>query len=282
MTESTDRQTRLDDILAGLGSVVVALSGGVDSSYLAARAYHALGGRALAVTADSESLAEEQRQMAAELARRLGFPHRFIRTGELADDRYRRNDGDRCYYCKSELFRRLGSLAAREGYACVAYGLILDDLGERRPGRMAAEEAGARTPLVEAGMTKADVREASRLMGLPTWDLPASPCLASRVPVGTTVTPDVLRQVERAEAAVRDLGFRELRVRHFDRLGRVEIAVAEMGRLSDPELRTAVIAGVRRAGYELAVIDPAGYRRGRLSEDEAGAWHWETGVPPGV
>jgi uncharacterized protein len=273
MTESTDRQAHLDGILAGMGSAVVALSGGVDSSYLAARAHRALGSRALAVTADSASLAEEQRRMAAELARRLGFAHRFVRTGELEDERYRRNEGDRCYYCKSELFRRLGALATQEGYACVAYGLILDDLGERRPGRAAAEEAGARTPLVEAGMTKADVREASRLMGLPTWDLPASPCLASRVPFGTKVTPAVLRQVERAEAALRDLGFRELRVRHFDDLGRVEIAAGEMERLSDPELRSAVIAGVQRAGYELAVIDPAGYRRGRLSEDEAGPGH---------
>ena len=271
MTLSADREVRLDEILSGMRSVVVALSGGVDSSYLAARAFRALGKRALAVTADSDSLAQEQRRMAAELAHRFGIPHRFIRTEELADVRYRRNDGNRCYFCKAELFARLGDLAEREGYDCVAYGLIVDDLDEPRPGRRAAEEAGARVPLVEAGMTKADVREASRLMGLPTWDLPASPCLASRVPFGTEVTPEVLRLVEKAEESLRDLGFRELRVRHFDRLARVEIAPGELSRLADPELRGAAIAGVRRAGYERVVIDPEGYRLGRLGqEDEAG------------
>lgn len=266
-SETLRRQARLDDLLKGMGSVVVAFSGGVDSSYLAVRAYGVLGDGMLAVTAESESLASDGRRLAGELARERGFPHRFIKTVEIADPRYRRNDARRCYYCKAELFDHLVSLAAREGYARVSYGLIVDDLAEWRPGHEAAREAGVRGPLAEAGMTKDDVRALSRLMGLPTWNLPASPCLASRIPFGTPVTEGVLRRVERAEEAVRGLGFRELRVRHFGDIGRIEIAASEMDRLADPATRTAVIEGVLRAGYREAIIDPAGYRRGRLIEN---------------
>jgi uncharacterized protein len=220
----------------------------------------------LAVTADSASLAERQRSQARELARQLGFAHRVIGTREFEDPLYLRNDEGRCYRCKTELFARLLPLAREEGFAHVAYGLIADDLSDFRPGRRAAEEAGVRAPLAEAGFTKGDVRALSRRLGLPTADLPASPCLSSRVPYGTPVSPEVLRRVEAAEEALRGLGFRELRVRHLGEAARVELSREELGRLAEDGLRAAVEAAVRSAGYPRVEIDPRGYRRGRLNE----------------
>ncbi len=266
MSDAHARQTRLDDVLAEMGSLLVAFSGGVDSAYLALRAHHVLGPRALAVTADSPSLADEQRRTARELAGRFGFAHRVIATSELDDPRYARNDAQRCYFCKSELFARLLPLARSEGYAHVAYGLIVDDLDDFRPGQRAALEAGVRGPLAEAGLGKDDVRALSREAGLPTWDRPASPCLSSRLPYGTPVTPARLRRVERAEEGLRALGLRELRVRDFGVLGRVELGPLERARLSEPELRARVESAVLAAGFERAHVDPDGYRRGRLNE----------------
>lgn len=260
------RESVLYARLAALPSLVVAYSGGVDSAYLAWAAARVLGSRALAVTADSPSYPESHRQMALAIARDFSLQHEVIRTGELDRPEYRANDPSRCYHCKNELYTHLASLAADRGFAAVADGANADDRGDYRPGRRAAREFGVISPLDEAGLTKDDVRALSREAGLPTWDEPASACLSSRIPYYSEVTEEKLRTIEQAEAAVRALGFRVLRVRHHGEVARVEVARQEMARLLDPEIAGAVDAKLRALGFKYVTVDLRGYRLGSLNE----------------
>jgi pyridinium-3,5-biscarboxylic acid mononucleotide sulfurtransferase len=239
-------------------SAIVAFSGGVDSSLVAAVAARRLADRALAVTAVSPALATGELDGARAVADAVGIAHRVITTDELARAGYRRNGSDRCYHCKSELYDRLEALAAAEGFAAVFSGANVDDLGDWRPGLRAAEEHGVRHPLVEAGFRKPDVRLLAAELGLPSADKPAMPCLASRVPFGTEVGPAVLAQIDRAEQALHALGYRELRVRHLDRHARVELGEEELARAE----RDAIAAAVRAAGYEDVSIDDRPLRSG--------------------
>jgi uncharacterized protein len=261
---TADALARLRLELLELDRVVVAFSGGADSALLAHVAQTTLGPeRCLAITAVSPSLAGDQRSDCASLADEWGLVWREVVTTEMDDAAYRVNDGDRCFHCKSALMDAVAPLAA-EHRATVVLGVNVDDLGDHRPGQAAAAAEGAVFPLVRAGFTKAMVRDASRALGLRTWDKPAAACLASRVPYGTTVTVAVLSRVERAEAALRRLGFVELRVRHYDDTARLEVPVAELARVVDE--RDGVVAAVRAAGYRYVTLDLEGLRSGNLNQ----------------
>jgi len=260
-----DKERALCDTLASLGSVIVAYSGGADSAYLAFIAHRTLGNRAVAVTADSPSYPERHRQLAIQIARDFGLRHQIIQTSELERPEYRANPSNRCYYCKHELYTHLSRIAAGRG-AVIVDGNNADDRGDYRPGRQAAREFGVRSPLDEVDLSKEEIRALSRQAGLPTWNEPASACLSSRIPYHTEVTDEKLRTIERAEQALRALGFRVFRVRHHDDLARIEIARDEMPRALDPDLSAAIVRALKEAGYRYVSLDLQGYRTGSLNE----------------
>ena len=261
-----EKESLLLSRLAGIPSIIVALSGGADSAYLAWAANRALGYRALSVTALSPSFAAHDRRIVEQFANKQALRHEFIETHEMENPAYRANQADRCYFCKDELFSALDSLAASRGFAAVAYGVNADDTLDFRPGHRAATEHKVLAPLLDAGLSKSEIRAVSARAGLPTWDRPASACLASRVPYGTEVTPERLALIERGEAALRELGFRQFRVRIHDSLARVEISQDEMPRALSQEMATAISDSLKSAGFAYVALDLQGYRQGSLNE----------------
>jgi len=253
---------RLVELLRELDSVVVAFSGGVDSTLLARAARDALGERAVLVTADSETYPASELDEARRLGALLDMRHLVVRTEELQNPEYARNPVNRCFFCKEELFARLAPIAEREGCRALVYGANMDDLGDHRPGMQAARERGVRAPLIEAELWKEEIRTLSRELGLPTWDKPSFACLSSRFQYGDRITAGKLRQVDAAEAFVRSLGFRQFRVRHHDRLARIEVSHDEIARLWEDGRREAIVKRLRELGYVYVAVDLAGFQSG--------------------
>ena len=265
MAELELKQRRLTEELGNVRSLVVAYSGGVDSAYLAYAAHQVLGERMLAVTALSASYSARDRREAEACVARFRFPHEFIETDELSSAAYRANNPDRCYFCKDELFAKLDELVRRRGYAAVAYGVNVDDQGDWRPGQRAAREHQVLTPLLDAGLTKADIRELARRADVPVWDRPASACLSSRIAYGIEVTPERLAIVEKGEEALHELGFSQLRVRYHEKLVRIEIAPEDLPRALTPEMARRFVEIFKVLGFSFVTLDLEGYRQGSLN-----------------
>lgn len=260
------KEEKLFSILRNLGRVLVAYSGGTDSAYLAWAARQALGDNCIAITADSPSIPESHKRDAIEFAKQFGIRHELIPSYEFENPAYAANNPDRCFHCKDELFRRMEQIAPAFGGAAIVYGVNTDDLGDYRPGQSAARMHDVKAPLVDAGLTKPEIRELSRLAGLPTWDRPAAACLSSRIPYGTPVTPENIRQVETAEEELRELGFRQFRVRYHTELARIEIARDEMERALSLEMFDKLSAIFKRLGFTYVTLDLNGYRQGAMNE----------------
>ena len=260
------KETSLLARLAEAGSLIVALSGGADSAYLAWAAQRARGERALSVTALSPSFSAYDRAAVDEFVGKFGIHHEFVDTHEMENPAYRANAADRCFYCKDELFSVLDAMAQQRGFTATAYGVNADDTLDFRPGHRAAKEHRVLAPMLDAGLRKSEIRQLSQRAGLPSWDRPASACLASRLPYGTEVTPERLTLIERGEAALRELGFRQFRVRLHDNLARVEIAPEEMDRALSKETSAAISQALKRAGFTYVALDLEGYRQGSLNE----------------
>lgn len=259
------RQEKLFAALRGLDSVLVAFSGGADSAYLAWAAHHVLGERALAITALSASFSRHDREQAEAFIAATGLLHEFIETHELENPLYLANNADRCYHCKDELFDQMDSLARTREFSAIAYGINADDTRDFRPGHRAAHEHHVLAPLLDAALYKAEIRFLSQRAGLATWDRPASACLSSRVPYGTAVTPELLEKIDRAEAVLRALDFRQFRVRAHGELARIEIAADELARGFEPEVSRKISEGVKGAGFSFVTVDLEGYRQGSLN-----------------
>jgi len=265
-TDLAQKQESLLSMLRSMDRTMVAFSGGTDSAYLAWAAHQALGDRALAVTADSASLPESHKRDAEAFVRQFGLRHEYVETLEFDNPDYLRNSPDRCFHCKDELFTRLGRLGLERGIQHVLYGVNVDDTRDFRPGQRAAKEHGVQAPLLDAGLTKAEIRELSRQAGLPTWDRPASACLSSRIPYGTAVTKENVKIVEEGEEAIKALGFRQFRVRFHGELARIEIAPDELERALNIEVARQLTTIFKGLGFQYVTLDLEGYRQGSLNE----------------